>query len=103
MSLTPAEEMLEIFDALCIGEGEYPGLELVEQLSEGKSPSGIMNLWIKQADGIEKNPTRPFLQDMDELPFPDREMWNPWTVQDQGDYLPLPFGNFILVEELFTG
>lgn len=63
------------FDALCIGEGEIPTLELVRQLSEKKQPSHILNLWIKKDENIEKNPTRPFLEDLDSLPFPDREMW----------------------------
>ena len=78
VSLVPEESMLNIFDALCIGEGEYPTLELVEQLSRGEKPSGIANLWINNNGIIEKNPTRPFLQDLDSLPFPDRDMWLDW-------------------------
>lgn len=77
-SLSPEEVLLDDFDAICIGEGEYPVLELVSQLEEGAVPSDISNLWIKHGPEVEKNPTRPFLQDLDNLPFPDREMWLEW-------------------------
>lgn len=77
VSLMP-EGVLDDFDALCIGEGEEPTLELLEQLEKSKSPSGIFNLWIKRGKDIEKNPSRPFIQNLDILPFPDREMWLKW-------------------------
>ena len=77
--IAPEESMLEVFDALCIGEGEYPTLELVQQLSQGLNPSGIANLWIKHNGKIEKNPNRPFFKNIDSLPFPDREMSLEWT------------------------
>lgn len=78
VSLNPDNILSDDFDALCIGEGEYPVFELVSQLEKDISPSGILNLWIKHNDGIEKNPTRPFLNDLDVLPFPDRQMWQKW-------------------------
>ena len=62
-------------DAICVGEGEYAMLELVEALRDGKPVDGIKSLWVKKPDGtIVKNPTRPFIQDLDSLPFYDREM-----------------------------
>lgn len=69
------DKVINDFDAVCIGEGEYPMLELVELLESGKFPSKISNLWIKNNGNIEKNPTRNFVEDLDSLPFPDREMW----------------------------
>jgi radical SAM superfamily enzyme YgiQ (UPF0313 family) len=78
VSLSPEECINDAFDALCIGEGEYPSWELVEQLERGAKTSGIQNLWIKMDGEIERNPTRPFIQDLDSLPFPDRVMWEPW-------------------------
>ena len=79
-SLNPDEVMAcGNFDALCVGEGEYPTLEIVAQLEQNKQPSGIPNLWFKQANTIQRNPPRPFLQDLDILPFPDRQMWQEWT------------------------
>ncbi|WP_054749931.1 B12-binding domain-containing radical SAM protein [Ruminiclostridium josui] len=33
----------------------------------------------KKTDGtIEKNPTRQFVQNLDELPYPDRDIWQKW-------------------------
>ncbi|MFH1454187.1 MAG: radical SAM protein [Armatimonadota bacterium] len=75
VSLNPDEVIKDPFDALCIGEGEYPVLELVEQLEKDQKPSRIKNLWIKQGREIEKNPVRDFLQDLGKLPFPDRKIW----------------------------
>lgn len=76
-SLCSEECISAAFDAVCLGEGEEPTLELVEQLEKGISPSGIKNLWIKQEFGIQKNPCRPFMN-IEPLPFPDREMWREW-------------------------
>lgn len=78
ISLNPEDCLADSFDGLCIGEGEQATLELVQQLEKGETPSGIRNLWIKGTDGIERNPTRSFLQELDTLPFPDRKIWQEW-------------------------
>jgi anaerobic magnesium-protoporphyrin IX monomethyl ester cyclase len=78
VSLRPDDAMLEVFDACCIGEGEEATLELVGQLEQGIPPRGIPNLWIRHQGGIEKNPPRSFLPELDALPYPDREMWLEW-------------------------
>jgi radical SAM superfamily enzyme YgiQ (UPF0313 family) len=77
-SLNPQEVLSGYFDALCVGEGENPTIELVTQLETGTVPSHIPNLWIKHGLEIERNPSRPFMQDLDSLPYPDREMWLKW-------------------------
>ena len=52
-------ESIEGLDAICIGEGEYPLLELTEALKQGGDPRAIRNLWVKTRDfGLVKNPTR---------------------------------------------
>ena len=80
VSMCPGDALNDPFDAICIGEGELPLAELANQLSEGSRPGKIKNLWIKQDDGaFEKNPTREFLENLDILPFPDREIWTPWV------------------------
>ena len=80
LSLNPDDGLQTELDALCIGEGEHPTLELVERLEGGRSPGGIENIWLKQNGKVERNRLRPFLEDIDALPFPDREMWRPWTL-----------------------
>ena len=77
-TLKPDECLATVFDAACVGEGEFATLELVEQLESARFPAGIPNMYIKDGNGIERNAPRPFLQDLDALPFPDREMWIPW-------------------------
>lgn len=77
-SLNPDQCLEGPFDAVCVGEGEFPTLELISQLEKGVPPGGIANLQFKTPDGIERNACRPFLEDLDSLPFPDREMWLPW-------------------------
>jgi radical SAM superfamily enzyme YgiQ (UPF0313 family) len=49
----------------------------VEQLESGRKPGKIPNLYIKHGTRIERNEPRPFMEDIDGLPFPDREMWAP--------------------------
>lgn len=89
VSLNPQGVLDSGFDALCIGEGENPTLELVLQLEKGNLPSGIPNLWIKHDSRIEKNPSRPFLRDLDSLPFPDREIWQEWIEEEDGSRYPV--------------
>ncbi|MDR3651528.1 MAG: radical SAM protein [Paludibacter sp.] len=92
-TLSPEDVISGSFDALCIGEGEYPTLELCNQLASGAVPQGIANLWIKSADGtIEKNKTRDFLLELDILPFPDREMWKPWIREQLNDRFSVLLG-----------
>jgi len=69
-------------NALCLGEGEYPMLELAQALEQGKDYTQIKNLWIKSENRIIQNPTRPFIQDLDSLPFVDRELGDHQKVID---------------------
>jgi len=69
-------------NAICIGEGEYPMLELAQALEEGKGPTRILNLWIRHNVRLIQNPTRPFIQDLDSLPFVDRELGDHQKVID---------------------
>jgi len=84
VSLNPDEVINDSFDAICIGEGEYSTLELVKQLEQGLLPSKIANLWIKKGFNIEKNLPRPFIDGLDRIPFPDRNMWNDWIRYPNG-------------------
>jgi len=63
-------------DGVCVGEGEYATLELMDALAEGKGFTGIRNWIYKNENGVVRNPLRPLLTatEMDELPFADREL-----------------------------
>ncbi|MFH0788220.1 MAG: radical SAM protein [Pseudomonadota bacterium] len=67
-------EQTSRLNAICIGEGEYPMLELAQALEQGKDYTQIKNLWVKENGRLIENPTRPFIQDLDSLPFVDREL-----------------------------
>ena len=68
------------FDILCRGEGEEAILELVDKLEKGKDITKIKNLWIKKNGKVYKNELRPLLQDLDKLPFPDRDLFYKYGV-----------------------
>ncbi|MDD5355148.1 MAG: radical SAM protein [Candidatus Omnitrophica bacterium] len=61
---------------ICLGEGEYPLLELAECLEKGKDYRHINNFWFKERDEIIKNGLRPLVINLDSLPFPDREIFD---------------------------
>jgi radical SAM superfamily enzyme YgiQ (UPF0313 family) len=70
-------EEIKGLNAVCIGEGEYPLLELARALEKGTDHTSIKNLWIKTVDKkIIRNETRPFIENLDSLPFPDRELFD---------------------------
>jgi anaerobic magnesium-protoporphyrin IX monomethyl ester cyclase len=92
-TLNPTEVINDSFDAVCIGEGEYPVLELCFQIEANIMPQGIANLWIKSPGGkIERNSPRPFLQELDSLPFPDRTIWTSWMKEQLADELTVLLG-----------
>ncbi|HOJ62111.1 MAG TPA: radical SAM protein, partial [bacterium] len=72
-------------DAICTGEGEYPTLELVTALEEGKDFTKIDTMAFKVGEKIIKNPNRPFIskQALDDVPFPDRELIRHFAVWKQ--------------------
>ncbi len=59
-------------DGICIGEGEYPLVELCKSLKNKK----INNFWFKVDSEIIKNPLNP-LCNVNEIFFQD---WSPWDV-----------------------
>lgn len=62
-------------DAVCIGDGELALQELVEGLERGEWNTSVHGFWFKTKDGeILRNPTKPFVADLDSLPYHDREV-----------------------------
>lgn len=62
-------------DAICRGEGEDALLELVSSLKNNRLNTHIKNLWVRSGSTIVENATRPFIEDLDTLPYPDREVY----------------------------
>ncbi len=69
-TLFPEDIDFSYVDYLCIGEGEYPVLELMNALERDSDPSTIKNLWAKKGDAVIKNEMRDLIQDLDSLPMP---------------------------------
>jgi radical SAM superfamily enzyme YgiQ (UPF0313 family) len=63
-------------DMICRGEGEEALLELVTRMSEGRDFYGTRNIWFKRDNGtIIRNDLRPLIENLDSLPFPDKELF----------------------------
>jgi len=74
-------------DALCIGEGEYAMEELLDNLKNGRSIKHIENLYVIEDGRVEKNPLRPLIKDLDDLPFLDKHIYsayycNPYLLEN---------------------
>jgi anaerobic magnesium-protoporphyrin IX monomethyl ester cyclase len=69
--------MKEAVDIVCIGEGEWPLLELVRRIEKGENYHDVSSLWVKMPNGrIAKNKLWPSACEMDSLPEPD------WDILD---------------------
>lgn len=62
-------------DVICRGEGEYAMLEFVKSVENGTNDTSIKNLWFKNKDDIISNPLRELVGNLDEIYFPDRELY----------------------------
>lgn len=71
------EEVIKAdFVDFCVrGEGEFTTLELITALSEGRDMKEVKGITYKNnANKIVVNPDRPFINDLDSLPFPARDL-----------------------------
>lgn len=75
----PEKTMKEgLYDMGVIGEGEETMLELVNAIADSKSDmSGIRGLAIKKGSEVIFNKPRPYIEDLDMLPFPARHLYPP--------------------------
>ena len=62
-------------DMVCVGEGEYALDELLQALAKGQEINNIKNIWLKKGKRVIKNPCRKLIEDLDSLPFPDKDMF----------------------------
>jgi radical SAM superfamily enzyme YgiQ (UPF0313 family) len=63
-------------DCLCIGEGEYPTLDLCDRFGDKEALYQTESLWFNTENGTVKNPVRPFIEDLDSLPPPDMGLFD---------------------------
>jgi len=80
----------EHIDMVCIGEGEEAFAELLEKMKRGLDIYDTKNIWFKKDGQIIRNDIRDLIQDLDNLPFPDKSFF-----YDQGcfyDHLEMVTG-----------
>lgn len=76
------------FDALVVGEGEITVPELVARLEGDGNLAGVRGLVWRRGEEVVTNPPRPFITDLDSLPFPARDL-----LGDRDRYVP-PAGTY---------
>lgn len=85
------EDCLQYADIVCIGEGEYSMLELVQKLENKEEITSLNNLWIRKKDGsIEKNDVGNLIPDLNSLPYPDFVGSGNKFLIDEGIIIPDP-------------
>lgn len=61
---------------ICRGEGELAILELVNKLEKKQDITKIKNFWVRKGNKIYKNPVRNLIENLDDLPFADRDCYD---------------------------
>ncbi len=76
----------DFVDFLVAGEGEYALLELVQAIEQNKKYDMIQNVWSKKNGEIISNPLRPLISNLDELPFPNKELFDKY-IPNKDEYI----------------
>ena len=71
-------------DVVVRKEGENTLLELVQRLEAGKSFHDVIGITCRKDGKIVKNPDRPYIKDLDSLPFPAHNLWPLETLRKYG-------------------
>ena len=73
VTMRPVESLEETdgIDIAVYGEGDYTLLELAQSIIDGEKPlKDIKGIAYREEGSIKKTPPRPFIENLDELPFP---------------------------------
>ena len=62
-------------DSVVVGEGEFALLDLANSLRAGKADYSIKNIWFRAVGRFIENEVRPYIENLDSLPFPDKELY----------------------------
>ena len=74
-------------DLVCVGEGEDALSELLKSINNKKINTDIKNIWFKDKNGkIIKNSVRPLINDLNKLPFLDKDLFNNIYPKFMNDY-----------------
>ena len=67
-------ESSSLIDGICRGEGEFAILDLLKKIENNKDYTKTDNWWLRINGKIYKNPVRYKIENLDSLPFPNREI-----------------------------
>ncbi len=72
VTLVPKEFLDEVtnVDVAVMGEGEYAMLEVAQAFEGKRKYSDILGIAYRENGEIKVNPSRPFIENLDELPYP---------------------------------
>jgi anaerobic magnesium-protoporphyrin IX monomethyl ester cyclase len=71
-------------DVVVRKEGENTMLELAERVEAGKDYYDVLGITCRKDGKIVKNPDRPYIENLDDLPFPARHFWPIECLQKYG-------------------
>ena len=85
-----------VFDAICVGEGESAIIDLAENIANISTDNHINridNLWYfdRENNNVIKSKSASFRQDLDELPYINRNIWDKW-IDNPSDYPAILLG-----------
>ncbi len=76
-------------DIIVRREGENTLLELVQRVEAGKSFHDVLGITYRKNGKAVRNPDRPYIENLDELPFPARHLWPMERLREYEDILYL--------------
>lgn len=68
------EQCVKHCNIVAVGEAEEAIVELANAIEQNKPINKIQNIWIKENNSIIKNPVRPLIDNLDELPQVDYDI-----------------------------
>ena len=66
----------DLFDYICVGEGEETIVELAEAIANNRYAGHIRNIGLRENNMIKINELRPVIYDIGALPFSDRSLYH---------------------------
>ena len=77
-------------DYIARGEYEFTVLDLVKHLIEGREVSDVTGITYRADGNVIANEDRPFIRDLDSLPYPNRELYR-WKRYHEPEFIALPW------------
>ena len=68
--LANPENSIRIADMICIGDGQYPMVDVLNAIDVGRDPAEVKNIWTRRNGKIIRQPNRPNEPNIDNYPLP---------------------------------